>query len=91
MSVFELEDHGFNSWPGQLFFCDIGAQNSEISHCQRYGVVVEKRDLLWIGMIPGPSAEEDVQCSRTNTDLEGENVVECSVRGLGDYCPFQWA
>ena len=47
-----------------------------------------ERDLLWIGMIPEPSAKEDVQCSRTNTDLEGDNVVGCSVTGLGDYCPL---
>ena len=51
--------------------------------------------VLWLrqgfGMIPEPSADEDVQCSRTNTDLEGNNVVGCSVTGLGDYCPCQWA
>ena len=41
-------------------------------------------------MIPEPSAEEDVQCSGANTDLEGENVVGCSVTGLGYYCPCQW-
>ena len=49
-----------------------------------------ERDLVWIGMIPEPSPE-DVQCLRTNTDLEGENVVECSVTSLGDYCPCQQA
>ena len=42
-------------------------------------------------MIPEPSAKEDVQCSRTNTDLKGENVVECSVTGLGDYSSCQRA
>ena len=50
-----------------------------------------ERDLVWIGMIPEPSAEEDVQCSRTNTDLEGENVVGCSVNGLDYYYPCQRA
>ena len=58
------------------------------------------RDLAWIGMIPvplgigiipEPSAEGVVQCSETNTNLEGENVVGCSVRGLGDYCSCQHA
>ena len=49
------------------------------------------RDLVWIGMIPELSAEEDVQCSGTNTYFEGENVVGCSVTGLGDYCPYQHA
>ena len=39
-------------------------------------------------MIPEPSAEEDVQRLRMNIDLEGENVVGCSVNGLDYYYPW---
>ena len=48
------------------------------------------KDFVWIGVISDSSAEDvGLQCSGTNADLEGENVVGCSVTGLGDYCPCQ--
>ena len=49
-----------------FFLCSIGGRNGGmpgIQFCSR------DRKLVRIGMIPEPSAEEDVQCSGTNTHL----------------------
>ena len=62
---------GFDSRPGQFFLSPKwwNLPMPGIRCCGR------ERNLVWIGMTPEPSAEEDAQCSRTNTDLEGG---ECS-------------